>query len=151
VWQLRAAASAATDPNVKTDYILIGLRNSGQTPAYDLSVTLSWKEMPFGQPLPKGFDYPETGDLNSPDGSKMAVNPGDAIPGGRVLTSEQIAMVKRAKNHQATIYFYGDIKYRDVFGKQRLSPYCREYDPDITDQSLSFLACTDHNSPAIDD
>jgi hypothetical protein len=146
-----ASSPQPTSAGAKTDYFTVGLRNSGQTPAYDLSLTGTWKEMPFGQLLPKGFDYPETRNNNPADSGTLAVNPGDTIPGGCTLTPDEIAMVKRAKDHKATIYLYGDIKYRDVFGKHRLSPYCRIYNPDIADQTLAFGVCPDHNSPAPDD
>jgi hypothetical protein len=85
--------------------------------------------MPFGHPLPKDFSYPEP-QVDPADGGKLAVNPGDTIPAGCTLTPEDIAMVKRAIDHKASIYIYGEIRYRDVFGKPRLSPYCRAYDPD---------------------
>jgi hypothetical protein len=137
------------NPFYKDDFIVIAVRNSGQTPAYDLSVKGSWKELRFGEPLPKDFDYPDVNDPY-PD-SSMALNPNDTAPAGQTLTPENITMVKRARNHQATIYFYGEINYRDVFGKPRVSPFCRIYDPDIGDQGLSFGACPDHNSPALHD
>ena len=152
-FELRCASCDATAPRAektangfyKDDYIIITFRNSGQTPANNLSVTGSWKEMPFGKPLPLDFDYPNTID----DGvdCRGVVNPGDLMPAGQLLTPERIAMVKRARNHEATIYFYGEISYRDVFGKNRSTPYCRVYDPDVAD-AFSFGFCPQHNTPA---
>jgi hypothetical protein len=110
----------------KGGFITVIVRNSGQTPAFEVSVHGSWKEMPFGANLPRDFTYPNV-EANEPD-DKGLVNPGDSIPASTNLSSETIGMINRARNHRATVYFYGQIDFRDAFKKTRASPFCRIYE-----------------------
>ncbi|WP_213772654.1 hypothetical protein [Bradyrhizobium sp. dw_78] len=131
------------------NFIMVFVRNSGQTPAIDSYMHGSWKEMPFGATLPLDFKFPNI--ENNVLDDKGTVNPGDSIPGAEDLSSETIQMINRARKHQATIFFYGEIVFRDVFKKIRRTPFCRIYDPDIGDETLRFGDCPEHNSPAQDD
>jgi len=95
----------------------VSIKNSGQTPAYDLinrgGVTIG--EVPLREAL-----RPRDREASL---SKSALGPGEVLGkyfGTRPLTPDERAAV-RSGSH--AIYVYGEILYRDAFGRRRYSRY----------------------------
>jgi hypothetical protein len=126
--------------------IIIRLHNGGQTPAYNVSVRDTLWETPFGQRLPKEFNYPDSPLSTNlvPTGSGT-FNPGQKVPTQLVLDEKMISLIARAEKHQIAVFYYGHIDYVDVFGKQRSTPYCVEYIP--ASPTDPFANCPEHNTP----
>lgn len=134
------------------DFVGIGIHNFGQTPAHELTSRSNWKEMPFGAELPKDFDYPDNPPIESAyPMSKSTLNPTESAIAGNQFGAETVAIIIRAREHQASMYIYGHIDYKDVFDKPRTTPFCFRYAPDTTDEAHRFPLCPEHNSPAKDD
>ncbi len=99
----------------------IAIKNSGQTPAYGV---LNWGEICFREfPLTSVLPY---GDRNALSliRTKLAIPPGGkTIKNIRIpqpLSDDEIAKL-RAGTH--AIYVYGDIVYKDIFGKKRFTNF----------------------------
>ncbi len=98
---------------------ILVIKNTGQTPAHDVVHwgEIYFDEFPHNSPLPYG-------DRNMPDHLRTKFT---MPPGGKTfkqrgitkpLTADQIAKL-RAGTH--AIYVYGDIFYKDIFGKNHSS------------------------------
>lgn len=96
----------------------VALKNSGQTPAYDLQqwIGIRVEKYPLNIVLPQ-----------PPPGFQMAI--GTLAAGGfanlsvrtkRPLTPDERSLLG---GPEKTIYVYGEIRYKDVFGIERLTKY----------------------------
>jgi hypothetical protein len=98
----------------------VTLKNCGQTPAYDFR---GWLAIWFAE-------YPPNRELPGPTTSTLrkgtkALGPGGVVhfvagPGGPALPPQSIALLGTAKS---TLYIYGEVYYRDAFGKSRWTKY----------------------------
>lgn len=103
----------------KGPVVMISLKNSGQTPAYEVTyrATLGYREYPLGEkplvpaPLP-------------PFSSKSTMPPG-AIAGHEFEFPAPLddARIDALKKGTAAIYVFGKIFYRDAFKKKRFSNF----------------------------
>jgi len=90
------------------------IKNSGQTPAYEVSswIAIDVKEYPLKTPLPTA---PITQKL-----ARTIIAPGDATSlitkAGRPLVSDEESDIRQGKK---AIYVCGEVKYRDAFGRRQ--------------------------------
>jgi hypothetical protein len=97
------------------------VKNTGQTPAYEVFVSSRARLLPF--PLPADVD------LSVPDEPTAADNIG---PGqsfffrawlDRMLTNEEIAEITTGIGRK--LYIYGTVRYKDAFGHRRYTNFCQ--------------------------
>lgn len=93
------------------------IKNSGQTPAYKVR---HWADIRFCRVRDQAcLTYPPIEDKHA-----LTIPPGGSITKRLVLQSplspDQIAALHRG---YATIFIFGRVEYRDVFGKRRFSEY----------------------------
>ena len=120
--QLRAYVQAAISPNSinlitagQIASLPISIKNSGQTPAYDVELE--------GRIIP--YDYPLLGNLpdfpKSTDAVRVVINPGQELPttlrADNEWTKDEIHLFKCRESIR--LYAYGRITYRDAFDKIR--------------------------------
>jgi hypothetical protein len=97
--------------------IQVEVRNSGQTPAYDLFqwAKIEVREFPLADRMP----------IHCVDGGSRAI----LAPGAKTVTFPAYRHglsqheVDAILENQAAIYVYGEIDYRDTFGKRRLTQF----------------------------
>jgi len=98
--------------------VQIHIKNCGKTPAYDVEMWIGVVLGPYPGPLtlpppPEGFRK-----------SKSLLAPGEKphamVFRHSVMTEQQITILGTS---QLTMFVYGDITYRDAFGKQRITRY----------------------------
>jgi len=97
-------------------HVVLRYKNAGQTPGYDVKtwIALDIAEYPLNKILvqhPQDAKY--TPIIISPGSEQYLVNE-------TVITPEQRPMIGTAK---ATLYVYGEVLYRDVFGIERFTKY----------------------------
>jgi hypothetical protein len=123
--QLRAYVNVSESKQIavvmRTDYKQfcdIVIKNSGQTPAYDLIAVGEFHgHWPIGQDI-------ITPPINRSEyrGGKSVLNPQSEI----ILQCKRKEMEypPRPAPNGATMYVYGRIEYRDAFGKDRFTNFC---------------------------
>jgi len=142
--QLRAYVFVTTaeigdieDP--KNVHASVSIKNSGQTPAYDL---INRGAITFGEArLPEGL-WAEDKDASL---SKSALGPGEVLSkyfGARPLTPEQRAAV-RSGTH--AVYVYGEILYKDAFGTRRYSRYRFMHGGEVAVRNRQLVVCEEGN------
>jgi hypothetical protein len=93
------------------------IRNAGQTPAYDLNVvaTFDFHEIPRTEFAPYN---------NAIKQSRSTLGPGSEVDvplvAPKLLTADHLKAVKEEK---FAFFFYGKIKYRDAFWKERFTDF----------------------------
>jgi hypothetical protein len=126
------------------------IENGGRTPAYEASIQESYWSGNFGQALPKDFNYPIIGapplPFPFPRSATATLNPRDPVPAESAIDRSVIPLIIKARRHMISLFYYGNVNYKDVFQKSRTTPFCYEYFPDnpIVDQLVN---CPEHNSP----
>ena len=128
------------------DYVLLTIKNYGQTPASEVGTFVNWTSTMFATRLAIEFPYP---DINS-----TTVGDLGPIPTHRTLFPTQVAIDKiaipdlsvfrQAHQKQVFLYFYGHIKYRDIYNRTQDTNFCSIYEPwrPIGDQ---FVPVSQHN------
>jgi hypothetical protein len=106
----------------------VAVHNGGQTPAYKLKAHLNWERLPYGtKVLPDGFNYPDRYGSDDPYeiSSALSVNPSkEAVFTFPAFPKE----FERVHAQEIALFFYGDVKYVDVFGDDRTSQFCFRYE-----------------------
>jgi hypothetical protein len=130
--------------------VTMTIQNGGITPAYNVIGIDTWMPMPFSKDLPKGFDYSikEERDPDIPPGAGM-LNPGEKGPSPGPLFVRDIPLIVRARKHEISLFYYGEIVYVDIFEKTRRTPFCYRYIPDFAE--FPFVNCEEHNTPKKDE
>jgi hypothetical protein len=118
--QLRAYVWAETIPSKNLDDpnfgVLADIKNSGQTPAYEVH---TWSmTQPVAEPPPNGFVF-----ASAPEyipGPRYVVNPSSkhflqAFPEVALTVEERLAI----RDGFLILYSWGEIRYRDTFGENR--------------------------------
>ena len=98
------------------------INNSGNTPAYNVTTTISLDIFPF--PLPEEIDLslPPTLDIKM----SIAAHSQDTFIVGRLnrlITNEEFEQV--VKGVSPKMYVFGEIHYDDVFGESHYTNFCR--------------------------
>jgi len=125
--------------------IVVEMQNFGQTPAYDTTVYINWQINQYGTELADDFAYPDTV-TKGLQTSKFAMYPGQKRPTIHILDAQTVGLIRRARNHEISIFYYGHIDYRDVFDEQSVVNYCFRYAPDAGPKN-HFPLCPEHNGP----
>jgi hypothetical protein len=121
---------------------VIAIRNSGQTPAYHVSMRGNFGFGPY--PIPKNQAW-----IEGPYGGDIAINPetetstGGIVSNNDSITKNQIDSIADGKNYR--FYLFGSVKYYDIYGIERTSEYCFSYfgnGPVIVHSDI----CDQHNS-----
>jgi hypothetical protein len=128
------------------------IENGGRTPAYNIFVEDSYWSGTFGQRFSANFTFP----INSaplpfpfPPNGTGTLNPRERTPEDSAIDRSVIPLIIRARQHIISLFYYGNVNYKDVFRKSRATPFCFEYLPDnpVPEQ---FVNCPEHNSPEQD-
>jgi len=110
------------------DFILIGIKNFGNTPAYDVSIVIGQAPRPFMDKLPIDFNY------------SVVENPSDLgfvsrqslQPGQRVVTQAaqlDVTPFKQAQAKTISLFLFGTIRYTDIYGQRWANHFCFAYEP----------------------
>jgi hypothetical protein len=143
---------ACDDPTKQTDFakgftdnnaLFMEIKNYGHTPAFDATGSFNWKDAPYGNELPPDFTYADGANARTP-GTVFVINPQERSHGGDLLDAGVVDFIKRARNHQITLYLYGHIDYTDVFKCRNVLKFCFRYAPDAK-PAHSFDFCQAHN------
>jgi hypothetical protein len=136
--------------------ISFNITNGGQTPAYGGYVEESYYQTPFEGKLPTVFTFPIInatehffGFSPSIENGIGILNPHDTTPSTGPIQQSIIQLIIKAKYHIITLFYYGNIRYTDVFQKARVTPFCFQYLPDLP-TSEQFVNCEEHNTPPKD-
>jgi hypothetical protein len=140
--QLRAYIVAALQADVENFNVdahptaVLGFVNAGQTPAYDVKVLTSTAVAKF--PLEHPPEPP--GEMGAGDSVGVVGPKGTFHTRHRsddpVTPSERQAVIKGS----AAFYVYGEIFYRDAFGRQRHTRFCLFYQGDVAKEPFGSLA-----------
>jgi hypothetical protein len=110
--------------HIADNTISFNLRNGGQTPAYNTSFEASFYYAPYGQGIPSGFTYPIingayplfSGSLST-ENPIASIGPRDTMPSEIPIHPSAIPEIISARQHDISLFFYGNIRYTDVFKK----------------------------------
>jgi hypothetical protein len=110
------------------------LRNSGQTPATDLTIRnaddllIEFPKSPLAYPVPEGQ-------------SRAVLGPGDEFT---VAISRPIPLgsLEGLKKGDISLYAYGSITYSDIFGETHETKYCLVFEP----IDGKFVYYSEHNN-----
>jgi len=117
IWTESKVSPNLDDPNFGVGAIA---RNSGQTPAYEVH---AWSNVrPVAEPLPRRFVFPKAPE-HIP-GPRYVVNPSSehlvhTTPENPLTHEERLAI----KDGYLTLYFWGEVRYRDAFGQTRKTQF----------------------------
>jgi hypothetical protein len=139
--------------HIADNTISFNLRNGGQTPAYNVSLEASFYYANYGKGIPSGFTYPIIngpeplfGGSVSSENPIVSIGPSDTLPSEVPIHPTAIPEIIGARQHDVGVFFYGNIRYTDVFKKYRITPFCFEYLPD-NPKNEQFANCEEHNTP----
>jgi hypothetical protein len=130
--QLRAYVSAVVDFMFSFDDNHLSsasftMKNVGQTPAYRL--THRTRIIIAPEPLPQGFKFSK---LTGPGSPPIVLFPNVPFNGtktaDRLFSTSEIASIRE---NTSRIYIYGEIRYRDVFGRRRWTKFSQFVSADI--------------------
>jgi hypothetical protein len=112
-----ASIQASKNPEQTLIKAEMTIRNAGQTPAYDFNViaTFDFHEIPRTEFAPYDKTIKQSRSTLGPD-SEVDV----PLIAPKLLTAEHLKAVKDGK---FAFFFYGKIKYRDAFGKDRFTDF----------------------------
>jgi hypothetical protein len=98
--------------------VQVHVKNCGKTPAYDLEMWIGVGLGPYPGPLT--FSRPPEGFRKSKSLLAPGEKPHAMVFRHPVMTEQQMTILGTP---QLTMFIYGDITYRDAFGKQRITRY----------------------------
>ena len=122
-----APKSVVFDP----DSVRLEIDNVGQTPAVAVRVFSNWEPRPLNQRADfcRVFTFPER--HQCPGGaSAVYLLPHGPVNTGNLLCDAIRPDALNAENRRADLVLYGQISYRDIFGKRRVTTLCDFVGPD---------------------
>ena len=126
--------------------VTLNLRNSGQTPAYNVT---HFRGMNIGvYPLPADYDFsliiPGRGSQSNP----LTIFPGTAESGelniSRTTRLSESEIESLKSGESVRLYAWGTINYEDSFGKHHYTNFCFSFFS-LTNKSVSYEHCNSHN------
>ena len=147
-----------TDQSTRTDYakgftddnaLIVPITNYDHTLAFDAIGYFNWKDATYGGELGSDFSYSDGAQVIVP-GTFFVINPQEADHGGILLGSSDMELIRRARDHQITLYIYGHIDYTDAFSCRETLKFCFRYAPDAKPEHR-FGLCQAHNEAPIGD
>jgi hypothetical protein len=106
----------------------IKIVNGGQTPAHNVTSSINWKAFtPGGIEWPPGTPFDE----RRGGGSNLNLVPGRDAPFSLVLGGINAVPFQtyreQADRKECTIFVYGSVKYKDIFGDPHATEFCVRY------------------------
>jgi hypothetical protein len=131
-------------PNVlsgKPSWIVTNLKNSGQTPARNVSTNVNY--CATGSELPSDFSFPPSPAFNP----KMVIAPKSAGQTSFNLPDSVLMDIEAGKRN---LFVYGTVSYEDIFGGLHRTEFCTKYrgfvlNTDGTMDKFIWSACDRHN------
>jgi hypothetical protein len=128
--------------------VRIVINNGGATPARQVEGFLNWVWYKGeNRRIPADYDFATK--AAEGDDTIFVLDAG-APPreiifpfGDQAFTAEQ--MIQAARSNLVTIFFYGEIRYVDVFGKRRATEFCYLYVPDRQGGGKNLRTWGTHN------
>jgi hypothetical protein len=114
-------------PNAVADGLqraVVAVRNSGQTPAYQMQFRGNFGFGPYPAPTNPTF-------REGPYGGAMVLNPATELTTGAVISTEekfsQADLDSIVDGKTRRLYIFGSVIYKDAFGKDRVTEFCFAY------------------------
>jgi len=131
---------------VVNDCVLCTFKNYGGTPALDVKTHVSWQPIPFSQMLPDDFSYPDRESITTPGIGRVVSHL--HLMQGQDHTARvpiyNVGVFRQAQQREVTVYIYGHVDYRDVFGQDWSRRFSYIYEPwQIVEQR--FIPDQSHN------
>ena len=108
------------------DKVLVEVKNFGETPAYEVGVTVYWEALPFGFILPPGFTLPIHAPRITPSNSEVLDKGQKFVATINVL---ELLPFQAAHARVSSLYVHGDVFYTDVYGRRWRRQYRYVYEP----------------------
>ena len=114
------------------NFVWLNIQNSGETPAHDVHAFLCYLVTPFShRPSQDHVFIVDERELR-PDGRKVTIAKQTIAPDmafKRQMTISNIETFREAHAKEISLYFYGRIKYKDIYGRDRWTNFCHLYEP----------------------
>lgn len=113
------------------DFLVVKIKNSGQTPAYEVFVHTSWQPTDFGTYLPENFGYQDQFD---PVGENVAlISNYDIVDAGQeksaIIPIRKPDIFHKTQKKKSWLFIYGHIDYRDIYGENWVRTFCVIWEP----------------------
>jgi hypothetical protein len=108
------------------DGILMGIKNSGNSPAKNVHVRINWQPMLWGKLLPTNFAYPDQGAIDP------VLNFDILDAGQERILNINIADPTEFKGVLSLtrfMFLYGWVKYTDIYGAEWERTFCHQWEP----------------------
>ena len=113
-----------------TDFILISVKNFGATPASEVKTWTNWVAVtPFGGQLPADWPF---ADHQSTSTNLTTIEKRTLFPAQTFVSKigvHDLTTFRQAVALTSSVYLYGHIDYRDVFGRDQVTEFCFVYNP----------------------
>lgn len=127
------------------------MRNYGQTPALDVTISMDRKILPF--PLSDTKGLTETTDPDPHPEASVTINPGTWARGTssrhrvKITESELLAVGsgQTEGGQEIQLYCYGTVRFKDVFGKSHWVNYCAMFGGEFSRREGRPSLCHLHN------
>ncbi len=102
------------------DFVLLTVKNYGNTPASNVITRVNWQTVDFGTMLDKTFSYPDYESITNP-------NIGRVISKFSLLQQQlreskhpvpNVDLFGQARQKKKNLYLYGHVDYRDIYGRK---------------------------------
>lgn len=117
---------------IHKDFLVVRVRNFGETPARNVTVFAYFASTDYPQRLPDNFflendtDYISMAEIRSTL-ARFTLNKDQTDPSKSVLTD--ISPLKLAASKKKLIYVYGRIYYRDIYDRPWRTKFCYSWEP----------------------
>lgn len=164
--QLRAYVGIAdggdvVKPDNQPVQIDLKIQNFGQTSASNVSIRATWYKLKMGAggeilELPKDFTYPiqptvePTRTTNVlPDNGVIYLDPNQPMSYYKPVNDKDIDILNDRYNKEYLTFFYGEIRYTDIYNATHIRQFCTAIILDLPDKKF-FLHFTDTHNDEID-
>jgi hypothetical protein len=118
-------------PRENEDFLVIEIKNFGQTPANYARAWVNWAPMEYLHRLPDDFtfedaDTVQAGDVR-PIFSEATIFPDQSIKLQVIIND--LTPFRNAVGKRASTYVWGHIDYDDIYGKGQITTFCYMYNP----------------------
>ncbi len=105
------------------DKIIINISNCGQTPAYGISCTAgAYYDPSIGKSFPTNSAHNQTIPTSTTIYPQRSINITITVPEDPTKLPKDL--IDRAFRNQVTLYVFGQVTYKDVFGRNHYSDFC---------------------------
>ncbi|MSQ22778.1 MAG: hypothetical protein EXR53_05680 [Dehalococcoidia bacterium] len=116
---------------VVDDYVLATVKNYGTTPALDVRTQVNWHGVPFGTLIQDDFAYADAESITTPDISRVISRYAVMQQQSHVdrVPVYDASVFKKAQQREISIWMYGHIDYRDIYGRKWSREFSFIYEP----------------------